>query len=200
MGLDPANKKIWEKFHIHGGDSSPMFPWLNNANRTHLAEVFGELGFRKGAEIGVRMGGFTRTMFQNNPGVEIFCVDPWAPYAKTSQERQDRYLRRCKTILAPYNAKYLIMTSEEALKHVPDDSLDFVYIDGLHDFDSVMTDIIGWGRKVKRGGIISGHDYTYFYQYGVIDAVNTYVKAHNIAMLYVTRLYEESPSWFFVKP
>ena len=40
-----------------------------------------------------------------------------------------------------------------------DGSLDFVYIDGLHDFGSVKQDIAAWWPKVKVGGFIGGHDY-----------------------------------------
>jgi len=34
-----------------------------------------------------------------------------------------------------------------------------VYIDGRHDYDSAMNDIVSWSKKVKDGGIISGHDF-----------------------------------------
>jgi predicted O-methyltransferase YrrM len=40
-----------------------------------------------------------------------------------------------------------------------DNSLDFVYIDAGHRFDDVVQDIIKWTKKVRKGGIISGHDY-----------------------------------------
>ena len=40
-----------------------------------------------------------------------------------------------------------------------DHSLDMVFIDGAHDYESVMTDILSWLPKIKKNGLICGHDY-----------------------------------------
>ena len=42
---------------------------------------------------------------------------------------------------------------------VEDRSLDLLFIDALHDYESVRDDISYWQPKVKHGGIICGHDY-----------------------------------------
>lgn len=47
----------------------------------------------------------------------------------------------------------------EALALFPKRSLDFVYIDGNHQFGYVAMDLMKWADKVKRGGVICGHDY-----------------------------------------
>lgn len=39
------------------------------------------------------------------------------------------------------------------------ESLDFVFIDGSHDYNDVLRDIRVWSKKVKKGGFIGGHDY-----------------------------------------
>jgi FkbM family methyltransferase len=51
------------------------------------------------------------------------------------------------------------MTSLEASPLIPHHSLDFVYIDARHDYDSVMEDLEAWFEKVRPGGVIAGHDY-----------------------------------------
>jgi hypothetical protein len=51
------------------------------------------------------------------------------------------------------------MTSLEAAGTYADNSLDFVFIDAQHDYDSVHADILAWWPKVKIGGVIAGHDY-----------------------------------------
>jgi predicted O-methyltransferase YrrM len=38
-------------------------------------------------------------------------------------------------------------------------SFDFVYIDARHDYASALEDIRDWWPKVRRGGILAGHDY-----------------------------------------
>jgi len=191
------NEVIWKKFHIHSKDSSPFSPWLEGANRNHLAELFFELGYAKGAEIGVRRGNYSKTLLDCNPNLELLCIDPWAPYMRVTQSNQDIYMRDCKDKLATYKATLMKMTSMEALSHVPDESLDFVYIDGRHEFDYVMMDIICWSRKVRLGGIVAGHDYYNFYEAGVIPAVNAYTSAHGIHQWYTTK--ELEPSWFWVR-
>lgn len=51
-------------------------------------------------------------------------------------------------------------TSMEAVNDFPPRSLDFVYIDADHRFPFVAEDIYYWYWRVKRGGIIAGHDYS----------------------------------------
>jgi predicted O-methyltransferase YrrM len=50
-------------------------------------------------------------------------------------------------------------TSVEAAKDFPDQMLDCVYIDAEHDYNSVKTDVSTWKHKIKKGGILSGHDF-----------------------------------------
>jgi len=40
------------------------------------------------------------------------------------------------------------------------DKIDFLFIDGDHQYDSVHADILTWIGKVRPGGIIAFHDYT----------------------------------------
>jgi hypothetical protein len=53
----------------------------------------------------------------------------------------------------------LKLSSVEAARLFDDKSLDFVFIDGSHLYESVRDDIAAWAPKIKSGGIIAGHDY-----------------------------------------
>lgn len=44
-----------------------------------------------------------------------------------------------------------------------DRSLDFVFIDAEHDYNSVRKDIAAWLPKVMNDGLICGHDYSKAY-------------------------------------
>jgi hypothetical protein len=59
-------------------------------------------------------------------------------------------------------------SSLEVLKY-EDNSLDFVFIDSDHSYDSIKKEVINWWPKIKNGGIIGGHDYNYI---SVCRAVN----------------------------
>lgn len=193
-----ANKHIKWKFRVKGLSVIPYTGWLDST-RDDLAEIFHDLGYKTGAEIGVRWGEYSEILLKKNPGLKLFCIDPWIPYsgASVSQDRQNRIFRRAVKVLSPYGATVIRKASMEALADIPDESLDFVYIDALHDFDHVMEDIIGWSKKVRRGGIVSGHDYTNLHGCGVIPAAQAYTRGHTILEWYVTR--ETLPSFFWVK-
>jgi predicted O-methyltransferase YrrM len=49
--------------------------------------------------------------------------------------------------------------SINAAKNFKDSSLDFVYIDGRHDYTGVKEDVEAWYPKLKEGGLFAGHDF-----------------------------------------
>jgi hypothetical protein len=194
--MDATNKAIWAKFRVKRHDLLPFKGW--QGTRETLAELFSDLGFTNGLEVGTSYGKFAKILCTANPSLHLKCVDPWKAYTHHTDEEIEQVYQAAVRNLSGCDVEYIRKTSVEAAKDISDLSLDFVYIDGLHDFDSVMTDIITWVPKVKSGGIVSGHDYYRFYKYGVIPAVDAYTRAHNINMYYMTRE-NESPSYFWVR-
>lgn len=74
--------------------------------------------------------------------------------------------------------------SWDVLARMPDDSLDFVYVDADHSYPSVRYDIAAVHSKVRSGGIIQFNDYTNYgafegTPYGVLQAVNEYLESHD---------------------
>jgi predicted O-methyltransferase YrrM len=53
------------------------------------------------------------------------------------------------------------MPSHEAAALYEDESLDFVFVDGEHSYDGVSGDINFWLPKVRKGGVLAGHDYNH---------------------------------------
>jgi predicted O-methyltransferase YrrM len=58
---------------------------------------------------------------------------------------------------------FIVMDSVEAPKILADHAFDFVFIDGDHTEPVVSQDIKNYYKKVKKGGIYSGHDYDYVF-------------------------------------
>jgi len=163
-----------------------------------LAELFRDLGYTKGVEVGTRHGDYAHVLCEKNPALALTCIDPWASYSHLSQEQQDANYTLATTNLKPYNVTILRMPSMEGVQRFADRSLDFVYIDGNHEFDYCCPDIIYWAKKVKRGGIVAVHDYYPFGWAGVVQAVMAYTHCHHIDPWYVTR--EREPTAFWENP
>lgn len=174
-------------------------------DRTELAKYFAELGFKEGVEIGVAEANYSVVLLDNIPGLKLHLVDPWEKYSGNQRgggnEKQHGNYKIMTDKLMPYGKDHKIVVyrkiSMEAVREFEDESLDFVYIDGNHNFDYVMEDLVAWGRKVKVGGIISGHDYYHFTESGVVEAVDAYIKGNNIREWYLTP--EREGSWYFFK-
>jgi len=84
----------------------------------------------------------------------------------------------------------------DAVGDVADESLDFVFIDADHKYVSVCDDIREWSKKVRIGGIVSGHDYykTRGENLGVINAVDEYVAEHGYT-LHLTNMTQRSDTY-----
>jgi hypothetical protein len=187
---------IGHNYHIFTDERPIIKPKFR---RRHMADLFRELGFKKGAEIGVAWGRFSEVLCKAIPGLELYCVDPWSiqhddpRHKKNHDENYAEASRRLKK----YNATLMRMRSMDAAACTADESLDFVYIDGNHNYGHVKDDITEWSKKVKIGGIVSGHDYYRFKNAGVIEAVDEFRKENHIDIWYLTD--EKAMSWFWVK-
>lgn len=190
---------------------------IPNVDRWHsLTQLFTDLNFRVGAEIGTERGLFAKRMCVINPNLKLYCIDPWQAYKGyreyVSQPKLDDFYETAKERLAPYDCHLVRKFSVEAAKDFADESLDFCYIDANHNLLHVVQDLYAWVPKVKRGHLICGHDYikrkNYSYGMHVIEAVNAYVSAFDIKPLFLLgrkevikgELRERPRSWMFVKP
>lgn len=177
-----------------------------NDTREDLPRLFHELGFKVGAEIGVDRGIYAQVLCENNPGVQLFCIDPWKLYKEYADFNNQNVLNvnyhNTKKRLAPYNALVLKASSMGIVNSFADNSLDFVYIDANHAYKYVLQDCREWSKKVRPGGIVSGHDYTTRRHKNVgLDvkkAVDQFMQENNIKPFFQYTAKGNS-TWFFVK-
>lgn len=183
MALDTL-KYITDKFNLDLTKHSPIE--IPNYGRDNLAELFSEFHFRRIVEVGVCAGEYSEVICKANPQATIYGVDPFIAYSEYKDYQLSKtikaYHQKAKQLEEKYPNYILIQEmSVEAAKDFEDSSLDAVYIDANHRFEFVVADIHAWLPKIRKGGIISGHDYskikaptnTHVYQ-----AVNGYTDSH----------------------
>ena len=202
---------IVKKFNADLSGKSPIA--IPDTNRETLAHLFKELNFKKGAEIGVEEGLYSEVLCGTNPGLELYCVDAWKAYKDyrehVTQSKIDTIYENAKKRLQKYNVKLIKKFSMDAVKDFEDDSLDFVYIDGNHTYQYVLDDITEWSKKVRKGGIVAGHDFRrdkYIPDQKVIEAVSEYASVREITFFVLGRKdklpgekRDRARSWFWVK-
>ena len=168
-----------------------------------MPELFKDLGFKKGVEVGVFKGSFSLALCKPNPDLHLIGVDSWMAYEGynefTAEELNDDVFLEAKTRTEGFNISFIKATSMNAVKRFADESLDFVFIDANHDYEHTVEDIAVWNKKVRKGGLVCGHGYVKNekYDFGVIDAVNGWCNSYGIKPLFLWK--DKLPSWMYVK-
>jgi predicted O-methyltransferase YrrM len=141
-----------------------------------LATMMLEQGYKTFVEIGCKEGRTTGHILKNVPGSRVIAIDPWItqdanPNDPTKETYEDwdfakiegqfwanvgEHKKRCTMARA---------TSEYAADNWSHYSLepeqDLIFIDALHDYENVMKDISLWWPKVRKGGVLAGHDFNH---------------------------------------
>jgi len=123
-----------------------------------------------GAELGVQSGNFARSLLSGWASAsEYFFVDPWAHQkdyvdaANVPQAEQDSRMAAAAAVgasFAPRVKVHLLRNfSTLAVHGIADCSLDFVYVDAVHDYEGALFDMVDWWPKLRRGGVLAGHDW-----------------------------------------
>lgn len=165
-----------------------------------------------GAEIGVCKGSnAVHLFFATKPSV-MFLVDTWEDTDDNGEEwrfisdgvEPQRWYRDHRSLMS----KLFKEEIEEGrvilhrgvggdwLYNLPDDTLDWVYLDSDHEYDAICIELDLAVRKVKSGGYIMGHDYLcepLAWRSSVIRAVNERIQNGDIKMEAIT--VEKEPSY-----
>lgn len=199
-------KHIAKKYNVDVSTDQVKLPIGRMRDMTKL---FAELGLNKGAEIGVYRGTYSDALLKHNPKLHLTGVDSWAVYPGyrdfqvndiadayiAAQEMYKKYADRATLIKG---------WSREVAAQIPDESLDFIYIDANHDYPHAVEDLAAWVPKVRKGGVVAGHDYDDFsrtsrwYDMHVLYALDGWVKSYKIKPLFLTSN-NTATSWMYVK-
>ena len=153
------------------------------------------------AEIGVAAGGLSKQILRRNNPRKLYLIDPWdvsdvTEYSESSFNKLKSELRsEIESGIVELKRGY----SYNILPTFPSDSLDWIYVDGAHDYDSVKKDLEQCYAIVKSGGIIAGHDYVRWVsptaRYGVVEAVNEFANKTRSNFVFLTNQLDKHDSF-----
>jgi len=151
-------------------DDVRFYKWAvdNAASLAHFVEV--------GSWKGRSSSAMVVEIINSGKNIQFDCVDTWlgAPEHREGStiaggvfvdadvvkgQLFEVFSANMKPVEGHYKA--VRMESVAAAAMYADNSLDFVFIDADHTYESITSDIQSWLPKVKIGGIISGHDYNH---------------------------------------
>ena len=163
-------------------------------------------------EVGTYKGDFAEVMYDALQPEYLYAIDPFRVMEEYTDNPSigkidfsnqsvldDLACSVEQRILSIGQCKFLRATSTEASETFEDESLDLVYIDGCHKYESVKKDISVWYPKVKTGGILCGHDYVggAFEKFGVIPAVQEFVQKYDLKLAITNK--DKFRSWVVCK-
>jgi hypothetical protein len=153
-----------------------------------LADVINKEGLKNVFELGVGKSQTFEYLLKHCSDINIIGVDLWQKREKSTVIGSETYedwdmealYNKAKDIEERYCARALVwrISTTEAAKRVPDNSLDLVFVDADHTYEAVMRDIKNWLPKLRPGGYMFGHDIDWLsVQYGVLANFRKYNKA-----------------------
>ena len=132
-------------------------------------KLISEMKFTNCTELGVFRGDFAERILSNCLTIEkYYMIDPWRnlktrnkPANKTNDEFERIYSEAMqRTDFASEKRIVLRGKTTEVINQLPDESLDFAYVDGDHTLKGITIDLISLYPKIKEGGWIGGDDFT----------------------------------------
>jgi hypothetical protein len=160
-----------------------------------------------GMEVGVSSGENAFTILSEIPKIKkLYLVDPYIANEKYWDDREYEMASQeqiSHNRLKEFNGK--IEWVKKPFEGDEATELDFIYIDGNHRYDFVRRDILNAVRSVKKGGIVSGHDYnndTFSVQ--VKKAVDEFCEKYKIELFTASQYFEYTKKdvydWWFFNP
>ncbi len=170
--LSPSGTRRWEASKPVAFIGGPELPF-------YLREICNGLWNGRAVEVGVCWGGLTwyGAQIARDNFSSWVSVDPWnigssdLPDGWDWEDIYQGYLMNLRDSGIDDFVETKRMKSVEAAEQEEDESIDLVFIDGDHAYESCKQDIDSWFPKLKKGGVLLGHDYSEKFE-GVKRAVN----------------------------
>lgn len=96
---------------------------------------------------------------KSEKNIKVYTIDDWSDilYGDNEQDIKSIFLENLSTDVDKF--ELIELDTCDGSTMFDDNSIDFIFLDTKHSFDHVSKEINCWIPKIKKGGIISGHDY-----------------------------------------
>ena len=134
--------------------------WIHFINLTQVSKL---------AEIGVLKGKFAEKILSNCDSIQTYyMIDPWRylddwnkPANKDNKIMEQFFLEaKFNTNFAANKRVILRGKTTEVVEEIPDNEIEFAYIDGDHTLKGIAIDLIRLFPKIRDGGWIGGDDFS----------------------------------------
>jgi len=143
------------------------------------------------AEIGVYRGEYSEHIIKNSSPNKLMLIDPWRTMLN-ADDVDPKFELFYNEVVTKFkdnkNIEIVRKTSTDALQHIKNETLDWVYIDGNHNYEPCLNDLRTYASKVKKDGYICGHDWVTRSKpgFGVNRAVEEFVKETGFILVGLT--------------
>ncbi|MCB8776056.1 class I SAM-dependent methyltransferase [Planktothrix agardhii 1032] len=140
-------------------------------------------------EIGVANGDFSEKILAINKPRKLHLIDIWD--SERYGEGYQKVLKKFSDEIQVGKIEINLGLSLAKLNEFDDNYFDWIYLDTVHDYKTTIQELSVASKKVKKGGIISGHDYCQGnmftgWSYGVIQAVQEFLVREDWHFIYLT--------------
>lgn len=151
---------FWWLFCLHISlanldDAASMIDFIqSHPQRAYFSRLFRDGSFRTGVEVGVASGRFSEHI--TTDGLRVSQWQMIEPYP--SRELKSRI---SKLVAKQPETQYelIVAKSLDAIALEKVGRMDFIYLDGSHNYDNVKQELVMYYARVRPGGILAGHDY-----------------------------------------
>jgi hypothetical protein len=138
----------------------------NDRRENFFPMLIDSMGLKTVVEVGVDKGQFSHCLLSKSKLEKFYGIDPWINdfgsdhrpgfFDPNGENRMKEAIDR----LAEFGDRVELVKNYSAVAapYFPNDSIDFVYIDGDHSLE-MLFDLYHWFPKVREGGIMAFDDY-----------------------------------------
>lgn len=139
------------------------------------------------AEVGVAEGFFSEKIYNMLNPSKLYLIDNFS-HSSHYYNSSTHYDFIKNKFINTKNINLIRSLSWDGLNSLENDSMDYIYIDADHSYESVKKDIAVSLKKIKLNGIIQFNDYTNYSiyekkEYGVSKAVNELLETNNVNII-----------------